>query len=214
MPASILVPRPRTAFEMAARDEPSDPESYVAFGENALQQGRFTDAALLFDKAVETLNSPGLDANRKKILALRAYAGVGAVAAARERWNDAQGAFETALTFEPDNLLINARLAQAIFKQGGKQNENKAYDIFQRIYNKNPDAAGRAEINMANLYQDAGRDENAVKLVNIAVERDPDTLKTQLAAAQFALNTGRPTCSGNAPKRPNALTEMRSKRRS
>lgn len=181
----------RTAYEMAARDEPGDPESYVAFGENALQQGRFTDAALLFDKAVETLKTPGLEPGRKKLLALRAYAGVGAVAAARERWQDAQSAFETALTFEPDNLLINARLAQAIFKQGDKQNENKAYEIFQRIYNKSPEEAGRAEINMANLYQEAGKDANALKLVNMAVERDPNTLKTQLAAAQYALNTGR-----------------------
>jgi tetratricopeptide (TPR) repeat protein len=146
---------------------------------------------LLFDKGVATIDSSGLDPARKRLLALRAYAGVGAVGAARERWKDAQNAFETALKFEPDNLLINARLAQTIFKQGGKQNETKAYEIFQRMYNKSPAEAGRAEVNMANLYQVAGRDENALKLINMAVQRDPSTLKTQLAAAQFALDTGR-----------------------
>ncbi len=182
----------RTAYEMAARDEPSDPECYVAFGENALQQRRFTDAALLFDKAVQTLQSnTTLAPARKKLLALRAYAGVGAVAAARERWTDAQAAFEQALTNEEDNLLINARLAQAIFKQGSSDDERRAYEIFQQMYNKAPDLAGRAEINMANLYQEVGKDKNANQLIEKAIERDANTLKTQLSAAQFALNTGR-----------------------
>ena len=45
------LPAARAAFEVAARDDPKDPESYIVFGESALRQRRVTDADLLFAKS-------------------------------------------------------------------------------------------------------------------------------------------------------------------
>lgn len=190
----------RTAYEMAARDEPNDPEPYVVFGENALRQRRFTDAALLFEKAVDVSNGYSADETRKKLMLLRAHAGVAAVAAARERWKDAEVSLRKALEVDQQNLALNARLGRVLFKQGTvepdesdaqKKKFNSAYKLFQTIYTQAPDKTGRAEINMANLYQEAGREQNAEQLIMLAIERDPDSLKTQLAAAQWAMETGR-----------------------
>lgn len=190
----------RTAYEMAARDEPNDPEPYVVFGENALRQRRFTDAALLFEKAVEVCNNYQADATRKRLMALRANAGVAAVAAARERWGIAEASLRKALALDEDNVTLLARLGRVHFKQGMTKEQNSpeqkklfndAYKLFQDIYTKAPDKTGRAEINMANLYQEVGKEENAHQLVKLAIERDPGHLNTQLAAAQWALATGR-----------------------
>ena len=190
----------RTAYEMAARDEPNDPEPYVVFGENALRQRRFTDAALLFDKAVEACNVYNADAARKKLMSLRALAGVAAVAAARERWDDAEVSLRKALEVDKENISLLARLGRVLFKQGTvepagsdaqKNKFNRAYKVFQDIYTKAPAKTGRAEINMANLYQEAGMEKNAEQLINFARERDGNNLKTQLAAAQWAMETGR-----------------------
>jgi tetratricopeptide (TPR) repeat protein len=190
----------RTAYEMAARDEPADPEPYVVFGENALRQRRFTDAALLFDRAVETSDKYNADETRKRLMSLRANAGVAAVAAARERWQDAETSLRKALLLDDDNVALIRRLGRVLFKQGEaepegsqtqKQKFNAAYKLFQDIYAKSPDKTGRPEINMANLYQESGKQENAEKMVKLAIQRDPDHLATQLAAAQWALGTGK-----------------------
>ena len=177
----------RTAYELAVRDDEDDPEAYVVFGENALRQRRFTDAALLFAKGVDTAVSYNKNPERKRLLQLRAYAGVSAVAAARERWEDAEKPLRRALEIDKDNLALMARLGRVVFKQGQR---DEAYKLFQKIYNQAPDKTARAELNMANLYQEEGKEDNALKLVNLAIQRDANNLNTNLAAAQWALTTG------------------------
>ena len=133
-------------------------------------------------------------------MALRAHAGVAAVAQRRERWKTAEASLRKALELDEDNIALTCPLGTSALQTGNrgraksdaqKKKFNAAYKLFQDIYAKAPDKTGRAEINMANLYQEVGKEENALQLIKLAIERDPDNLSTQLAAAQWALATGR-----------------------
>lgn len=188
----------RTSYEKAVRDEPDDPEPYVVFGENAVRQRRFTDAALLFDKAIEVCNAYNANRERKENLSSRAYSGAALVAQARERWEDAERLLRETIKLKGEDTQLAQRLGQVLFKQAEgaadeaarKQGEQAAYREFERAYKLDPKLVARPEINMARMYQAGGREKNAKKLVELARNRDQDGLGTQLAAAQWAIDTG------------------------
>jgi tetratricopeptide (TPR) repeat protein len=178
----------RAAYEEAVRDQPNDPEAYVFFGTAALQQGRFTDAILLYKKANEVLPKYTLNPTRKKNLSIRAQMGVARVAEARENWDEAKSALEAVLAMDPNNTGAMTRLGRVLYKQ---ENANEAYAMFKKLYETDPEKIPRFEIQMARLYQADGKNSNAEKLIGRALERDPDSLNTQLNAAQWALENGK-----------------------
>ena len=188
----------RQAFERAVRDSPGDPEAYVVFGDNAIQQRRFTDGFLLYSKANDLLKEYDANPQRRKNLNIRAQAGMAAVLEAREQWKEAENSLRQVLQLDNKNLIVMSRLARALFKQGDEQ---AAYDVFKQMYEIDPIKSGRYEILMARLYQQAERDKNAEKLITIALKNDPDTLNTQLAAATWALETGRNDMANSAVQR-------------
>ncbi len=181
----------RAAFERAVRDDPTDPEAYVVFGDNAIQQRRFTDAILLYDKANDVLAAYDANPQRKKNLGIRAASGRAAVLEAREQWDEAEEALRSVLGQDAENLGAMMQLARVLFMQGSSANEQESYDVFKKMYSINPEQAGRYELNMARLYQQDGREKNAEKLVLLALKNDPETLRTQLAAATWALESGK-----------------------
>jgi len=185
----------RAAFEVAARDDPNDPEAYIVFGESALRQRRVTDADLLFNKANSLLAAFDSNATRKKLLSVRSLSGIGAVAEMRGQWEKAETAFERLLGIDETNINGQIRLARAMFNRGeaggDKEAVNEAYKTFQKVHKQEPEKVARPEINMARLYQQVGKNNNAEKLVQLAIERDKDGLATQLAAAQWGIDTGR-----------------------
>ncbi len=185
----------RAAFEVAARDDPKDPESFVVFGESALRQRRVTDASLLFDRANNLLAAFDSNETRKRLLSMRTLSGVAAVAEMRGQWNEAKSALERLMTIDSTNVNAQIRLARSLFNQGEELGDNsitqQGYKIFQKVHKQDPTKVARPEINMARLYQQAGKTKNAEKLVTLAISRDKDGLATQLAAAQWAIDTGK-----------------------
>lgn len=189
------LPAARAAFEVAARDDSQDPEAFVVFGESALRQRRVTDASLLFERANNLLAAFDANDTRKKLLSMRAFSGVAAVAEMRGQWDQVRKALQRLLAVDEENVNAQIRLARAMFNQGDAESDkdlvNDAYKTFQKVHKQDPAKIARPEINMARLYQQAGKGDNAQKLVNLAIERDPEGLATQLAAAQWAIDTGR-----------------------
>ena len=188
------LPAARAAFEVAARDNPTDPEAFVVFGESALRQRRVTDAALLFERANNLLATFDANASRKKLLSLRALSGIAAVAEMRGEWKNARNALDRLLAIDEQNINGQIRSARALFNQGeaddNKDLVNQAYKAFQQVHKQDPERVARPEINMARLYQQVDKEDNAKKLVMLAIDRDKDGLATQLAAAQWAIDTG------------------------
>ena len=107
----------RNAYERAVRDDPTDPEPFVVFGDNALRQRRVTDAALLYDRAVATSEGYSANAERKRRFQMRAYSGSAAVAEARELWDDAEGWLRKAIELDKENINLLTRLGRVLFKK-------------------------------------------------------------------------------------------------
>ena len=181
----------RAAFEQAVRDNPEDPEAYVVFGENALQQRRITDAILLFEKANSVASAYSNNADRKKNMVIRSLNGMAAVSEARGNYDAAETALNKVLSTDPVNVNAMTRLGRVLFSKGTKADEQKAYETFKKLYEIDPMKMTRYEINMARLYQGKGQGGQAEKLIKLALQRDGSTISTVLAAAQWALETGK-----------------------
>lgn len=178
----------RAAFEQAVRDNPGDPEAYVVFGENALQQRRFTDGILLFEKAAAVGESYTQNPERQRNMQLRAQNGIAAVAEARGDFAASEAALNKVLQTDSANVAAMTRLGRVLFS---KKDEQGAYDAFKKLYEVDPVKMTRYEINMARLYQADNQPGKAEKLINLALERDGENLATVLACGQWALETGK-----------------------
>jgi len=185
--ASNNVVAARASLEQAVRDNPDDPEAYIHFADNALQKRRFTDAHLIYQRSREVCDSYELNPKRKRTLGIRALLGMAAVSEAREQWDKAEELLKQVATEDPDNSAAQTRLARAVFRQDRK---TEAYKLLEIVYKMDSLNNPRAEISMAQLSQQAGDTARAKKLIGLARERDADSLKTQLAAARWAVQTG------------------------
>ena len=185
----------RDAIEKAITDAPNDPEAFVIFADTAIQQRRWTDADLLYERAAALVENYNANPKRKKNLSIRSINGLAAVAEVRKQWKIAEQRLRELTQIDPENINALTRLGRALFQQGGDakekaDNEKAAYNLFHEVYNLDKQRVPRPEINMGRLFEQNGRDGS--RLYEKALERDPDTLATQLAVAQWALDTGRP----------------------
>ncbi|MCB1512924.1 MAG: hypothetical protein KDJ36_18675, partial [Hyphomicrobiaceae bacterium] len=104
----------RSALERAVRDNPDDPEAYVVFGDDNFKQGRFADASLNYDKAIDAAEKYSANEVRKKLLMLRALSGKAAVLEAGEKWSEAVPLLQRITSINTENLGLQARLRRAI----------------------------------------------------------------------------------------------------
>lgn len=191
----------RNAIENAVTDSPNDPEAFVIFADTAVQQRRWTDAELNYRRAYALVEQYSANPKRKKNLTISALNGLAAVSEFRKDWKGAEGYLTKLKELAPDNIQALTRLGRSYFQQGG-DGEKKAYSLFNDIWLANKLQVPRKEINMGRLYEANGRD--ASSLYQRALERDPQTLATQLAVAKWAIDTGKldiaTRCSAAASK--------------
>jgi len=187
----------RGELERCVLNNPEDPEPYLVFGDLAFQNRMITESGLCFDKAHELCQKYNANPRRKRNLQIRAYAGQAAVAAAREQHQKEEELLTKWIELEPDSTAAYTRLARCQFRQGGKENEQRAYATFGKLYEeidteRDPEKrVPRPEVNMAVMYSQDGRIENAKKLMRLAMQRaGQDDINTRLAISQWALENG------------------------
>ena len=95
-------------LEQAAREDPSDPGAYVYLGELALQSRRTTEAALLYEKALELSNSYTANDKRKNRLLVNIYGGLATLAEANENWEECKQLLDSMLAIDPENSAGSA----------------------------------------------------------------------------------------------------------
>ena len=179
----------RASLEEEVKEAPGDPEPYAIFGQLALSERRVTDAEQLFAAANRLAASYTQNAKRKQGLQARALSGMASVAEARADWPAAEKQLRELVKATPDDVNAQTRLARALFKQGTSR-EKEAYNALTAVFKANP-AVTRPEITMALWYFQEKRSEDLQRqLIDRAATRAADDLKTQLAAAQWALDTG------------------------
>ncbi len=195
----------RGELERCVLNTPNDPEPYLVFGDLAFQNRQVTESGLCFDKANQLCASYDANPRRKRDLQIRAFAGQAAVAAAREQHTMEEQLLGKWIELEPDSTAAYTRLGRCQFKQGGSDNEKRAYATFGKLYDeidteKDPaKKVPRPEINMAVLYTQDKRPKNAEQLMKLALQRAAaDDINSRLAVSQWALENGDLTLAKSA----------------
>ncbi|MCP4190312.1 MAG: tetratricopeptide repeat protein [Planctomycetaceae bacterium] len=190
----------RTALEEAARNNPTDPAAYVYLGELAFQNRRWTEANLLYKKALELTNAYSANPKRKKRLLVNIHGGFGSMAELRENWPEAKQQLQALLALDKTNALAMTRLGRVMFKMAkNRDDENKAYKVFQTLHKSKPDETATADVNMGLLYEQSGNRNNAEAMMKRAAKNDANNVKTRLAVAKWALDANNlPMAKANA----------------
>jgi predicted Zn-dependent protease len=195
----------RAQLEKCVKLHPDDPEAYIIFGDQALSEGRLTDAGLLFAQGKAIAAKFTENKKRQREFQTRAENGMALVAESHENWDDARAHLEAWLAIEPKNATAHNRLARVLFR-ADKSDDKKAgaraaYSELKAAVEAEPKSMS-PDIGLAMLYEEAGKHqddqthEDAVTFIRRAVTNlpsDTDTrLATLIAAARWALETDQP----------------------
>ncbi|HEV3137682.1 MAG TPA: hypothetical protein VGZ26_07250 [Pirellulales bacterium] len=167
-------------LEKAAQQSPKDPESYVMLAERAVNEGRATEAGLMFEKAAKIVDAFSDNPKRKQNLQVRTFLGWAAADEIRSAWKDAQQKLEQLIKLDQKNSVAHERLGRVLFRSG---NERGAYAEFQAASEMDKKLRP-PELAMASLYTDKIRRE---KWIKAGLEKGGKDSRTQLAAAEFLL---------------------------
>ncbi len=185
------VPTAQAALEEAVREDANDPGAYIYLGELALQSRRWTEATVMFEKGLELCNKYSANPKRKNQLVVSAYSGLATMAELREDWPTAETLLKKLLDVEPANSLASTRLGRVMFKQASdREGETAVYKLFQELHSKDEKNTAHPDVNMALLYEQAGKRNNAQKMMEQAAKKDSKNPRTLLAVAKWAIDTG------------------------
>ena len=161
----------RPSLERAVMEDPTDPQAYIILGNIAQDERRFTEADLLFGKAVDLLATFS-NTKRKHELEPRALSGLAWVAEARQKWPAAQKDLEAMLkTLESlpaettDQKKAKATAtADALSRLGTAPFEQyKAKDALEKLKEAkaaDPDSILTPEARLGELYEQMGGEKN------------------------------------------------------
>ncbi len=181
----------RSALEQAVKEDPQDPGAYVYLAEIALQSRQWAEADLLYNKALELVNNYSANEKRKNRLLTNIYGGLAQLAEFEEDWAQARDYLERLLQTDSDNVVAMTRLGRVLFKMAtDRKGEEAAFAVFKKLHSVSPDNTAYPDVNMALLYEQAGKRENAKKLMERAAKNDSQNIRTRLAVAKWALDTG------------------------
>ena len=182
----------RSLLEDAVHEFPADPEAYIRFAELAVQEGRVTDAEQLLLRGIELCEQYDRNAQRKRNLQIRALVRLADVAIVRGDWDLAETHLQGVIELEPESANAMVALARVLYQRNDEDDEREAYRLLGEVYQLNRNNP-RPEISMARLYQaDEENDttDTVIRLLEFAVSRAGDDLRTRIAVADLALAIG------------------------
>jgi len=175
------------SLEKATTDTPADPEAFAIMGDLLMREGRVTPADLLYNKASGLMAKFTGSTKRKEVLQPRVLAGLARVAEARQDWAGAQKLLEGWLKLDAKNASVMWRIGRALFKQ---KDANGSLAWLAKAKEADSTNVLTPEAQLALFYEEFPDHANAVTWMEKALKKAAQDLKTQLAAAEWALNTG------------------------
>lgn len=177
----------RVALEQAAAEAPDHPEIYLTNANQALADGRLTDAVLSCQIALGQANAERWTADQKKAIRREARAGLAAAFEGRQDWDSAKTQLLAWLEFEPKNGTARQRLARAHLMVGRDQ---EAFNELQQAQ-KDDSALDPAEIAMGRLYMLKGDAKQAEEWLQKAVLKYARDARAHRAFGGWLLDRGR-----------------------
>ena len=188
----------RRELELAVRDRPNDPETFLILGDIALNEGRIAEAALDLDKAKQLVEKYSTNTDRKKVLQQFTTSSIAQLAEIRQDWKTAETLLRDFLQSDPKNLIALQRLARAQFQQGQAADayatlkKSKDIDRENATKNKTREAVLTPEAIMAKFYFEfeGPQSETPEKWYRSALRKAPDDLPTRREVCIWALGRG------------------------
>ncbi len=177
----------RGQIELAIRNNDEDPEAYLLLARQALVDGRLSEAALLYDQAIELTEKYQANETRKKTFLIQGHGGRAAVAERRGDYAAALPHLQQLVAVDAENGASHQRLGTAIFvTQDTQDGRREAYNHFTVAHEKNS-SLPHANVVTALLFHRQGNSEEAKNFFNRAVESDGSNLQTLLAYGRWLL---------------------------
>jgi tetratricopeptide (TPR) repeat protein len=181
----------QAALEEAVKEDPADPGAYVYFGDFAIQGRRLAEAQLLYAKALDLTSGYTTNDKRKTRLLTATYSGLAQVAETQEDWPTARQHLEKLRQLDPNSAIALMRLGRVMFRMAKNLDEERAvFDIYKQVHTLDPKTTAYPDVNMALLYEQAGKTDNAKKLIERAAQRDSQNIFTMVAVAKWGLEHG------------------------
>jgi tetratricopeptide (TPR) repeat protein len=177
----------RAQLEKAVIDSPTDPEAYLLFGDLAFAEGRFTDAALLYDKALALAQAFKGNEQRKADYIKRALTGCALGAEKHEQWEEAQKYLQALLKTDPQFGVAHFRLGRVKFELKDPKDAFASLSAAATLDEKIPNP----EVTMGKFCYGAKQRDESDEWMQKAIARSPKDPKIRLEVGQFFLETGR-----------------------
>ena len=171
-------------MELAATENPNDPEVYFSFGVVALLEGRLTDASALLEKAA-LLNKPtSWSAEQKERLQIELTTGRALIGENRRDWRDADRWLTQLVELAPNARTLE-RLARARLRQGKVES---AVEQLRRAKGIDPKREP-VEVTLATFYSESGKPDKSREVLEKAHAANPQDprLARELAAVYMIL---------------------------
>lgn len=184
----------RRAIELAAVENPDHPDIYITFAMQAMQQARFTDAMLNFERALLTTNdTKRWNDTQRKSVTLACLSGLAQTAESRQQYDVARKRLEAILALDypkKDLAGFRASLGRVLFML------DKREDALRELQQANTDAPDMepAGVLMAKLWTNKSMQEKdlpkqkeyigeAKKWFEYAIKNDPKSYKAHISYA-------------------------------
>lgn len=178
----------RAELENAMQNRPTDPGALLILAESAIQNRRYPEAEILFERASQLAIKLTNNGYRKQNIQNRIALNSAAIAEHKKLWSEAADLLKPLAIQTPNNSNVISRLSRSLFKSS---KEDEALEVLEKHWNKNQTNTQRPEITMAILYQEANDLKQAEDLMIAASELDPMNAGNQTTVARWALENGK-----------------------
>jgi tetratricopeptide (TPR) repeat protein len=179
----------RPALERAVGANADHPELYLLFGELAVREARWTDAALHFARARGLAAADRWAGEPRRGYDRRRLQGEAQIAEGRSDWKAAKAASEEGLKLDPNDATIRQRMGRALFHMGQYEAAYQELERAARVDGSH--ALEPPAIVMGRLYHEAGDLAKAGEWMTYAVQAAPDSVPARLCLADWLLGQGR-----------------------
>ncbi|WP_100642063.1 putative 2OG-Fe(II) oxygenase [Alteromonas facilis] len=164
----------KRTFEVLLKRFPQVPAIFNSYANLCIAQGHYAEASRLLKSSIR------LDANY-----FDAYVNLGRLQNLQENFAHAEASYNNALKLQPQNLNAKLGLAAALHKQSKYQS---AESIYQMLLSMPHGTDVKVLINYASLLRDMQRYQDAVNILQHAIQALPDNAMVHaMLAANYAL---------------------------
>jgi Tfp pilus assembly protein PilF len=177
----------RQVLEQAASENPRHPDVYLTVAGLSLAEGRFTEALLSYQAALDHAAADNWTAQQKLVFRREARAGLATGYETRQDWSNARTHLAAWVELDPKSAPAHHRLGRCLFQLGKADEAEAELEEAARLGTTLEPAA----VTLARLWSQKGEQKKAGEWLDKAVQRHGKNLRVQTAFAEWLVEQGR-----------------------